>query len=205
MCFFVGSAYQPNRDAAEFIFRLASEARQKGGSEVVFVVAGACMERRREDNFISLGPIESIALAAFYRHAALILTPLTEGTGSSVKSVEALAHGAAVLSSSIGMRGIPVEDGVNCFIEDRREIYLDRIGALLAAPERLQSVRAGARALGARYDYRQVFAAYPLPPVKADSAETPPDPSLRFIELLPRAQKLNNPRAVAFACGVERG
>src|SRR6185312_9103418 len=103
---------------------------------ILFVVAGACMDRCDDGNFVALGRIDDASLAAFYRMAALVLVPLQEGTGSSVKSIEALARGALVLSTTTGMRGIPVVADRHCLIEDDLTAYPDRILEILRDPDK---------------------------------------------------------------------
>ena len=94
---------------------------------------------------------------------SIVLVPLQEGTGSSVKSIEALARGAVVLSTTIGMRGIPVVAGRHCVIEDNLGAYPDRIFEIIQDTDKAASLRAAALQLGSDYDYRTVFAAYRSP------------------------------------------
>jgi glycosyltransferase involved in cell wall biosynthesis len=164
VCFFVGSAHGPNRQAAQFIRTMASDLRSNHAADsIVFVVAGACMDRCDDGNFVSLGSIDDAGLAALYRMAAIVLVPLQEGTGSSVKSIEALARGAVVLSTTIGMRGIPVVAGRHGVIEDNLGAYPDRIFEIIQDTDKAASLRAAALQLGSDYDYRTVFAAYRSP------------------------------------------
>jgi SAM-dependent methyltransferase/glycosyltransferase involved in cell wall biosynthesis len=159
ICFFVGSPYEPNRKAAQIIRSMAASLREDPrASDLMFVVAGGCMAPQHDSNFIALGKIEEAGLSACYEKTAVVLVPITEGTGSSIKSIEAMARGALVLATSVGMRGIPIEPGRHCLIEDDLTRYPERILQVVGDRETAERIRAEAKAFGAAYDYRQVFA-----------------------------------------------
>jgi SAM-dependent methyltransferase/glycosyltransferase involved in cell wall biosynthesis len=200
ICFFVGSNYGPNRTAAAFIRDLAG--RMRDGSEVndiVFLVAGGCMAPIRDGNFVALGVVEGAILSACYQRADIILVPLTEGTGTSIKSIEALARGGLVLSTTVGMRGLPVATGRHCVIEDDLLAYPQRILELLGDPDKAHALRTAAMAFGSSYDYRALFTRY----VEGQDDRCPPDEEDRqeaignrkrsaIHELLPRLQALES-------------
>ena len=161
MCLFVGSGYGPNRMAARAIKAMAarsvSDPRLKS---VIFVVAGAAHDVERTDNFLALGRVEDMTLDVLYQAATIVLIPLAQGTGMSVKTVEALARGVAVISTRVGMRGYPVVDGEHCLIEDDLERFPDRIAGLLEDPDQLERLRERGGKLGREYDYRILFERY---------------------------------------------
>lgn len=67
-----------------------------------------------------LGRVESVA--DFYRSVATIAVPLLNGTGVSVKTLEAIAYGMRIVSTEIGVRGIPTQDrGPNVTVCDFTE------------------------------------------------------------------------------------
>ncbi|MDQ0162565.1 glycosyltransferase family 4 protein [Aeribacillus alveayuensis] len=69
------------------------------------------------NNYISIeGYVEN--LEEVFRESCAMLVPLQFGSGVKLKSLDALSYGLPVISTSIGMEGIPVENGINCFIED---------------------------------------------------------------------------------------
>jgi hypothetical protein len=106
----------------------------------------------------------------------------------SVKAVEAFGHVAAIISTRIGVRGLPVIDGKHCLIDDQLELWPDVIASLLERPAKLLDLRNAALELGARYDYKVVFEAYDIPSdpdwTRSVAEEAAPD----FTELLPRFQ-----------------
>jgi len=118
------------------------------------------MTPRRTKNFAALGMVESAALSSCMLLADLVLIPLLRGTGVSLKSIEALAHGSLILSTSIGMRGLDVQDGVHCRIEDDLGRFPDRIAELLADNGGSAVMRREARAFGEQFDFRRLMARY---------------------------------------------
>jgi glycosyltransferase involved in cell wall biosynthesis/2-polyprenyl-3-methyl-5-hydroxy-6-metoxy-1,4-benzoquinol methylase len=161
VCFFVGSNYPPNVAAARRVHTVAARLEHEAGAgDVVFVVAGGCLAPQRTANFVALGTVENCILNALYARCNIFLIPLTEGTGTSVKSIEALARGSLILSTSLGMRGIPVENGRHCLIEDEFGNFPARILELLADPARSAQIRREAAVLGGGYDWRVLFAPY---------------------------------------------
>lgn len=205
ICLFVGSDYEPNRKAAQFIRSMANRLRDDSRmNELMFVVVGGCMEPQYDENFAALGMIEQAGLSAFYDMAAIVLVPITEGSGSSIKSIEAMGRGSVVLSTGIGMRGIPVESGKQCLIEDDLSAYPERILALVSDIEGTARLRAAAKEFAALYDFRTVFAAYQLdsegqpPHTELNSEEAAQHREGALQELLPRARLLENPEALKF-------
>nr|WP_245185383.1 glycosyltransferase [Falsiroseomonas frigidaquae] len=186
MCLFVGSRFGPNCVAAEAVREMAVRSLSDPRlSNVIYVVAGQAHEPMRTENFFALGRVEDMALDVLNQAAALVLIPLRDGTGMSVKTVEALARGAAILSTGVGMRGYPVIDGEHCAIENDLARYPDRIATLLAQPDQLDRLRLGARTLGEGYDYRVLFEAYRLPP-EPDARRVMPPTAAGLTEFIRR-------------------
>jgi glycosyltransferase involved in cell wall biosynthesis/SAM-dependent methyltransferase len=200
ICFFVGSDYGPNRTAAAFIRDLARRMREMpDADDILFLVVGGCIAPIRDGNFVALGMVEGAILSACYERADITLVPLTEGTGTSIKSIEALARGALVLSTTVGIRGLPVETGKHCVVEDDLSAYPQRILELLGDPDGAYLLRTAAAAFGSSYDYRALFARY----VEGQDGRCPSDEEYRqevisnrrrsaISELLPRLQALES-------------
>ncbi len=60
---------------------------------------------------------------AYMRENGILLTPLLSGGGMRIKLVEAMAMGRAVVTTSIGVEGIPVENGVHAAVADTAEAF----------------------------------------------------------------------------------
>lgn len=73
-------------------------------------------------------------LAPFYQAARLALVPLHSGGGTKVKTLEAIAHGRAVVSTGEGLRGLALAPGRDCLRADRPEAFAAAIQQLLERP-----------------------------------------------------------------------
>ncbi|MBV1796103.1 glycosyltransferase [Siccirubricoccus sp. G192] len=152
---FVGSHFRPNLEAVERIRDLARAVPEAG-----FVIAGGCAPPGRLGNLLALGKVDQAVLGLLYQLAGLVLIPVPSGTGSSLKTVEALGAGKPVLGTSIAFRGLAVTPGEDCLVEDDPARYPAVLRALLADPARRAALGAAGRRLAEDYDHRHIFAAY---------------------------------------------
>jgi polysaccharide biosynthesis protein PslH len=102
---FVGSANPINIQGLEwFIQSVFPEIRARVPS-CQLVIAGAASRRRGwPDGVIALGEVES--LGPIYASAALVINPVTFGTGLAVKTIEALSYGKPLVATAAGVRGL---------------------------------------------------------------------------------------------------
>ena len=155
IAFFVGGAWFANRKAVEIIAAAAEKV-----PECTFVVAGGCCGTGRHGNFISLGVLTDRELQAMYHIASMILVPLRAGTGSSLKFIEAMSYGKAVITTPEGARGYPVVDGESAVVIQKEEELPERVRELLADEAKRTALGKAARALAERYHFETVFAPY---------------------------------------------
>jgi sugar transferase (PEP-CTERM/EpsH1 system associated) len=78
------------------------------------------------------------------RHALYII-PLRIGGGTRIKVYEAMAMGKAVVSTAIGVEGLPVTSGVNVIIADDPESFAQEVIRLLRDPEMRNRIEREAR------------------------------------------------------------
>ena len=160
-CLFVGSQHNPNIEAVKQIRQWSNLANSISGEFTgKFVIVGGCWEGEEEGNFISLGKVSDKLLSYLYQRATLVLSPLSSGTGMSVKTIEAMAYGKVILGTSVGFRGYPVESGVNCVVCDNLEDYPEKIEQLLQQPEVLDSMGKKAQEFAQDYDYHLLYKTY---------------------------------------------
>ncbi|MEM8780686.1 MAG: glycosyltransferase, partial [Cyanobacteria bacterium P01_G01_bin.49] len=89
-CLFVGSQHQPNIEAVKIIRQIADNfSTQNTGISCQFVIVGSCWEPEEKSNFIALGKVADQVLSKLYNQAALILSPIQSGTGTSLKIIAA--------------------------------------------------------------------------------------------------------------------
>ena len=92
-------------------------------------------------------------LTLLYRVASMVLIPLPNGTGASLKTVEAMGSGLAVLGTTVAFRGLDIRSGDNCIREDDLSRWPAMIRDLLAEPERLAALGTGARRFAEGYAF----------------------------------------------------
>jgi glycosyltransferase involved in cell wall biosynthesis len=161
ICLFVGSLHEPNVIAAARVRDLARRTRGLAeDADIGFVVAGGCARAERDGNFAALGRIDDALLLALYALADLVLIPLPYGTGTSLKTIEAMAGGKAVLGTQAAFRGLEVTSGIEAIVEDDLDRYLEYIVRLLADDVGRARIGASARRFAAGYDYRVAYRAY---------------------------------------------
>ncbi|MBV6416820.1 MAG: hypothetical protein CMLOHMNK_01435 [Steroidobacteraceae bacterium] len=77
--------------------------------------------------------------------AAVSVVPLQVGGGTRLKVFESMAMGPVVVSTAIGVEGLPVESGVNCVVADDAEAIANAVVSLLSDRERRVAISVAAR------------------------------------------------------------
>jgi glycosyltransferase involved in cell wall biosynthesis len=85
------------------------------------------------DNVTFLGHKESVE--DDYAEAAVVINPAWIGTGLKIKSVEALARGKALVTTSKGIEGLPAGVERSVLVADDDETFADHLLRLLANPK----------------------------------------------------------------------
>jgi glycosyltransferase involved in cell wall biosynthesis len=121
---FVGNlTYAPNVEAAEqLVAEILPRVRDLVGQKVVVELVGA---------FDPAGPVGALAahdgvavrgyvddLEDCYARADLVVVPLSQGAGTRIKLLEALAAGVPVVTTTIGAAGLGAEHGRHLLIAD---------------------------------------------------------------------------------------
>lgn len=83
--------------------------------------------------------------------AAVFVIPLRVGGGTRIKAFEAMAMGCPVVSTSIGIEGLPVEDGKHFLGADEPGPFADRVVALLMDGAERERISKAARQLVAEH------------------------------------------------------
>ena len=87
------------------------------------------------------------SLEPFYAASPVVACPVIAGSGTSIKVIEGLAHGRAVVTTVIGARGLPLVHGEHAVITDDPSAFAAAVSRLLAAPEEAAALGARGRAL----------------------------------------------------------
>jgi glycosyltransferase involved in cell wall biosynthesis len=155
LCMFVGSRIIPNVEAVEALARLAPTL-----PDCTFVIAGRCARPGRQGNVVRLGWLAESDLEALYCAADAVVMPLTSGTGTSLKFVEALAYGKAIVATTVAARGYGAVHERDAHIVPDLETLGAGVRRVIADPGYRATLAAGARMLATRYDFHIVFEPY---------------------------------------------
>ena len=81
----------------------------------------------------------------------IMIVPITIGSGIRMKILEAASMGIPFVTTSVGVEGIPVVDGRDCFIADAPEAFADAVIKLRDETLRRQFAQNAQRLVASRY------------------------------------------------------
>jgi glycosyltransferase involved in cell wall biosynthesis len=185
---FVGMlVYQPNIDAIRYFHAAVLPQVRRLLPQVRFVVVGKGLHpavTALHDGTHCIVASSVPETACFYERAALVVVPLRLGGGTRLKVLEALAHGKAVVSTSVGAEGLDVRPGVDIEIADDPATFARVCVRLLSDPAgRARLGQSGRARVLARYQWSAIAqeAARVLTP-NLSVAPAPAEPTLYFSE-----------------------
>jgi glycosyltransferase involved in cell wall biosynthesis len=142
---FMGSGHPPNIEAVQQLFSIAREL-----PEVVFAVLGnaayAFAPGAGPANVWLLGESSDIARQILFEAADVALNPMCSGSGTNLKMLDYFAAGLPVVTTPIGARGLPIDDGKHVFIREI-DAFSEAIAALIYQPATADALIGNARAL----------------------------------------------------------
>jgi glycosyltransferase involved in cell wall biosynthesis len=149
---FTGSMdWIPNEDAIMYFSREILPVIQQEIPNVVLSVVGRKPTRRilslaaRNSAIQVIGRVEDIR--PYVDEASVYIVPLRIGSGTRIKIFEAMAMGKAVVSTSIGAEGLPVQHGRDILLADTPAEFAARTLELLKGPGMRQQIGGAARSL----------------------------------------------------------
>lgn len=149
---FTGSMdWLPNEEAVGYFIREILPRIRRQIPQVTFWVVGRRPSPRleaiaaRERGVRVTGTVEDIR--PYVERAAVYVVPLRIGSGTRLKIFEALAMGKAVVSTSIGAEGLPVQHGRNILLADEPGEFARSVVALLRDSGRRSALGRAARQL----------------------------------------------------------
>lgn len=140
---FIGKMdYRPNIDAVLWFGRHVFPQIRQQQPDVRFQIIGL-NPHARLDELRSMPGIEITGgvedVRPFIAAATLYVIPLRVGGGTRFKALEAMACGKPIVSTSLGVEGIGVEDGQHLLIADTPQDFANAVLRLLADPHGQQS------------------------------------------------------------------
>jgi glycosyltransferase involved in cell wall biosynthesis len=93
----------------------------------------------------------------YYAQAKVFVVPMRLGGGTKLKTLEAMAMGLPVVSTTVGAQGLEVEPGRHLHIADEPEVFAARVVELLQDRRKAISMGAQARTLvEQRYSWERI-------------------------------------------------
>jgi glycosyltransferase involved in cell wall biosynthesis len=131
--------YWPNQSAAMHLIELSRRLKERGIEHRTALVGRDPSEAMRAAaaglEWVTItGPVPDIREHVL--RATLLVAPLTSGSGTKYKILEALALGRPVVTTSVGAEGLDLVDGVHAAVASDLDQLPDRVAALLRDPER---------------------------------------------------------------------
>lgn len=129
--FFVGSNTAPNVIGLKWFLETSWPEILKAVPDCQLNVAGgvAAGFSRPYRNVNFMGAVPS--LTGFYSEAAVVISPLTVGSGLKIKIGEALSHGKAVVATSVSVEGISDDVLSHIAVCDEPEAFAQSVSKLL--------------------------------------------------------------------------
>ena len=149
---FTGSMdWLPNEDAILYFVDAILPVIKKQCPEVSLEVVGRSPSRKlqalaaRERSLRLTGWVEDIR--PFVARGSVCIVPLRIGGGTRLKIFEAMAMSKAVVSTSVGAEGLPVQSGANIIVADTPGDFAQSVVSLLRDPSQRRRLGTSARAL----------------------------------------------------------
>jgi len=149
---FTGSMdWLPNEDAILYFVDAILPLIKKQCPEISLEVVGRSPSRKlqalaeRERSLRLTGWVEDIR--PFVARGSICIVPLRIGGGTRLKIFEAMAMSKAVVSTSVGAEGLPVQSGANIIVADTPGDFAQSVVSLLRDPSQRRRLGTSARAL----------------------------------------------------------
>jgi glycosyltransferase involved in cell wall biosynthesis len=135
---FVGAPYAPNVEGMNFFLKeILPKIITKNSKIRLAIVGNICKVLEIPENlkeYVScLGFVPR--LDEVYMTSKIVICPLLSGSGTKVKLQEAIAYGVPIVTTSVGASGLALQDGVNAFIKDQPDIFIESLNKLLESKE----------------------------------------------------------------------
>lgn len=127
---FIGSAHESNINGIAFFITKVWPLLRKSVPKISMTLGGKICGTIRPPPRVRCIPFVS-SLDRFYSDGRVAVSPMFDGTGLKIKSVEALAHGVPVVTTSIAAEGLEAAVNRCIFIGDTPTTFVDQIARLV--------------------------------------------------------------------------
>src|SRR3990167_6788510 len=145
---FLGSVYQPNVDAAQYLVNDIWPLVRKRLPQAKLIIAGTSAEKLGLKT-IGIPGLEVPGfvddLADLYRRVRATAVPILIGGGTRFKIIEAAAFGKPTVTTTVGAEGLEFSDGFEIMIKDDPQEFADACIKLLVDSESCTKMGLSAR------------------------------------------------------------
>ena len=132
--------HPPNVEAAEFLF---TEIVPRVPAELLvehpLLVVGNALDDRVRSMAEGLSGVHLIgwvpSVVPYLERCALSVVPLLHGAGTKRKMIQAVLAGMPIVSTSVGVEGLPLVDGRDVLVADDAESFAAAVTRLLSDPD----------------------------------------------------------------------
>lgn len=152
--------FRPNVDAALWLVHDILPRVRQAHPEATLALVGqrpspAVARLAEQPGVIVTGRVEDVR--PYIAGAQVYVAPLRMGSGTRLKLLEAMAMGAAIVSTRLGVEGLPVDSGRHLLLADTSADFAEAVIALLDAPAQRQALGRAARQLvEAEFDWERI-------------------------------------------------
>jgi glycosyltransferase involved in cell wall biosynthesis len=115
--------------------------------------------RRQRVNWTFTGYVDDVR--PYLKGAGVSVIPMRVGGGTRLKVYEAMAAGTAIVSTSVGVEGLPIDQGTHYLNADEPDAFADAVVSLLSDRESRVTMARRARQLVEReFSYRAAASAF---------------------------------------------
>lgn len=141
--------WMPNQEGIKWFCEEVWNDLKRSIPDVEFKIAGRKMPRRFYKYEASGIRVEEYVedSKAYMNSGSIMIVPLFSGSGMRVKIIEGMALGRAVISTPVGVEGIPVTDKKNVLLASDKEQFIQAVKHLYENPEKIKMLGDEARNL----------------------------------------------------------
>lgn len=151
--------YPPNLEAMQIMANeILPRLHAKGIRANVLAVGGYPPKDNLHDDIIFTGFVDSVA--PYLLAADIAVVPLQRGGGTRMKVLDYFAASLPVVSTSKGIEGIPIKNGVHAVIEDDYDRFAGAIIELVDNPKKAKEIADQGRAFVETLDWKTVAVEY---------------------------------------------
>ena len=152
-------SYPPNRQAIRiFAEELLPRLELLGIEAHVLAVGRDAPASSPHPRIHFTGSVQDVA--PWLKAADLAVVPLVEGGGTRMKIIDCFAASLALVSTSKGIEGIPIEPGKQALVIDDWQEMAEAIAELSRSPEKRQSLATEAYRMASALDWSEVARRY---------------------------------------------